>query len=186
MENTKTFNFDALSENYSKMIREVRAGNSCSIFGVQNSMRPALVSNIKRKILYLTADNVGANSMLEQFKFMGQNALLFPNVSDGFLYKKASSSELYRQRSKTLYKVLKKDYDVIVAPIESLFQFLPCVDDFSSGIVNLKSGDIINQKTLEENLVRAGYKREELISEAGQFSKRGEIIDIFPINAEGN
>ena len=184
MENTKTFNFDAISENYSKMIREIRAGNSCSIFGVQNSMRPALVSNIKRKILYLTADNVGANSMFEQFRFMGQNTLLFPNTSDGFLYKKASSSELYRQRSKTLYKVLKNDYDVIVAPIESLFQFLPSVDDFSSGIVNLKSGDIINQKTLEENLIRAGYKREELISEAGQFSKRGEIIDIFPINSD--
>lgn len=147
MENKLSFNFDAISENYSKMINLVRAGNSCSIFGVQNSMRTALVSNFQKKILYLTADNVSANSLLENLKMMGQKALLLPSVPDLFIYKKAGSTELYKERSKTLFQILKGDYDFVVAPIEALFQILPNQNEFYNNIINLKTGNIIEPKT---------------------------------------
>ena len=137
MENTNIFNFETISENYGKMIKSVRAGNSCSIFGVQNSMRPALVSNFGKKVLYLTADNVRASSVTEQFKFMGLNTFVLPNIPDVFLYKKAGSTELYRERSKTLYQILNNDCDVIVAPIESLIYYFPNVNSFKNHILNL-------------------------------------------------
>ena len=41
---------------------------------------------------------------------------------------------------------------------------------------------MIEPEKLQQILVEAGYKKEEIISEKGQFSRRGEIIDIFPIN----
>ena len=52
------FNFEALGKDYAKMLNEIRAGNSCSIFGIQNSMRPAICESINKKILFVTADNV--------------------------------------------------------------------------------------------------------------------------------
>lgn len=184
MKSTNKFNFESLNENFGKMIKLVRAGESCSIFGVQKSMRVALVSDVGKKIFYITADNVSANSVFEQFKLMGQNVTMFPNVPDSFIYKKAGSNELYLERSKCLFKILKGDFDAVVAPVESLIWWLPSVNDFNSSIISLEKNQIIEQKQLEDALVMAGYKREELISEAGQFSKRGEVFDIFPIGSE--
>lgn len=181
MANTKFFKFESLSENFAKLYAEMRAGNSCSVFGVQNSMRPAMVSNLDKKVLFLTADQTTANFALEQFELMGMDAKLFPAVQDSFLYKRAQSNEIYVKRTQTLFDVLNKNFDVVVAPIESLFSFLPSVKDFASHVLKLQAGQDIDIFKLEMLLVESGYKKEELISEQGQFSRRGEILDVFPI-----
>lgn len=184
MENTNIFNFENASENFGKLYKQLRAGNSCSIFGVQNSARPAIVSSFSKKLLYVTADGVTANSVLETFELMGKKALLFPAVQDNFLYKRAMSTELYEKRTQVLYKILNKDFDVIVAPIDALSAYLPSISDFSSHIIKLKTNQVIEPSVLEMLLVEAGYKKEALISEPGQFSRRGEVLDIFPISSQ--
>ena len=184
MENTNIFNFEATSENFGKLYNEVRAGNSCSIFGVQNSARPAIVSGFSKKLLYITADNVTASAVQENFELMGKKAFVFPSVQDSFLYKRAMSTELYEQRTKVLYNILNKSFDAIVAPIESLFAYIPSISDFSSHILKLKTNQNIEPETLQKLLVEAGYKREEIISQGGQFSRRGEVFDIFPVNTK--
>ena len=181
MANTKFFNFESLSENFAKLYRDLGAGNSCSVFGVQNSMRPAMVSNIAKNVLYLTADGVTANFAVEQFEHMGLKSKLFPAVQDSFLYKRAQSNEIYIKRTATLFDILNKNFDVVVAPIDALFSFLPSVKDFSAHVLKLKAGQNIEIEKIEKMLVEAGYKKEELISENGQFSRRGEVLDVFPI-----
>ena len=178
------FKFESLSENFAKLYAELGAGNSCSVFGVQNSMRPAMVSNVGKKCLFLTADLTTANFATEQFELMGLNAILFPSVQDSFLYKKAQSNETYIKRTKALYDILCKNFDVVVAPIDSLFNFLPSIKDFSSHVIKLSAGQNIDVLKLELLLVESGYKKEELISEQGQFSRRGEVLDVFPIGAK--
>ncbi len=182
--NISTFNFEKLSKNFSKFYEEVRAGKSCSVFGVQNSMRPAVVSNFGKKVIYLTADSVKANAVAEEFKIMGQKTLVFESPSDTFLYKKAQSNEISIKRTKVLFDVLNKDFDVIIAPISSLFSFLPNEKRFKSNILTLEMDEIIDPAELELKLAQAGYVREELIFGAGQFSRRGEVFDIFPSNHE--
>lgn len=184
MENTNLFNFKATSENFGKLYNEIGAGNSCSIFGVQNSARPAIVSGFGKKLLYITADSVTAAATSENFELMGMKSFVFPAVQDSFLYKRAMSTELYQKRTEVLYNILSKNFDVVVAPIESLFAFLPSISDFSSHILKLKTGQVIEPEVLEKLLVESGYKREEIISENGQFSRRGEVFDIFPINTK--
>ena len=72
MANTSFFKFESLSENFAKLYAELGAGNSCSVFGVQNSMRPAIVSNLNKKVLFLTADSTTAQlqNTLAQSKFI--------------------------------------------------------------------------------------------------------------------
>lgn len=184
MENTNIFNFGAKFKNFGKLYKEIGAGNSCSIFGVQNSARPAIVSGFQKKLLYVTADNVTATAAQENFELMGKRTMVFPSVQDSFLYKRAMSTELYQKRTEVLYHILNKNFDVIVAPIESLFAFLPSVSDFSKHILKLKTDMVIEPEKLEKILVESGYKREELISENGQFSRRGEVFDVYPINTK--
>ena len=184
MANTNFFKFEKLSENFAKLYKEMWAGNSCSVFGVQNVLRPAIVSNLGKKVLFLTADMVTANQARENFSMMGLKTLMFPSVHDTFLYKRAQSNEAYVERTRTLFEILGKNFDVVVAPIDALLSFLPSVKDFSNHVVSLKIGQDIEIEKLELLLVESGYKKEEIISESGQFSRRGEVVDVFPLGAK--
>ena len=175
------FNFECLGKDFAKMIEEIRAGNSCSIFGIQNSMRPAICNSFGKKIFFVTADNTTALARQEEFSLLGLNALYFPSVQDGFVFKKAQSNEFNNQRTLALFKILNKDFDVVVAPITALFSFLPNVKEFKEHILKLKTNQEITIEKLERLLIESGYKKEELISSEGQFSKRGEIVDVYPI-----
>lgn len=180
-ENTDVFGFENLSVDYKKLYKELRAGNSCSVFGVQNSMRSALVSELDGKIVYLVADAIIARNYVEQFEIMGKKVVHFPSIQDSFIYKHAQSSENEQKRTETLFKILQGDFDVVVAEIQSLFSFLPSISDFQNHILKLKKGKNYDVLKLEELLVQSGYKKEALIFENGQFSRRGEILDIFPV-----
>lgn len=182
MENTKIFDFENLNDDFKNLLKQVEQNNSCSIFGVQNSMRPAIVSGFGKKLLYVAADMTIAKNVAEQFEMMGKSVAMFESVHDTYLYKHAQMTEQYASRTKTLFRILSGDFDVVVAEISSFFSFLPSVSDFKSHILKLSKGESIVPEKLEELLVQAGYKKEELISEHGQFSRRGEVLDIFPVN----
>ena len=184
MADTKFFDFENLNDDYKKMFEQVSKNNSCSIFGVQNSIRPAIVSNFNKKVLYVTADLVSANLVQEQFEMMGKKTSLFAPVMDNFIYKRAGSNEFYLERTRAMFDILTNSTDVVVAPIQALTSFLPSVADFKKHTLKIKKGDNFEPKVLELLLVEAGYRREDLISEAGQFSRRGEVFDIFPVNSD--
>ncbi len=182
--NIKAFDFAGLNKNFSRFEEEVRAGNSCSVFGVQNSIRPAIVSSFNKKVVYITADSIKANAISEDFKIMGLNTVVFESPSDSFLYKRAGSNELATKKTKVLFDILNKNFDVIIVPIASLFSFLPSEKRFQKNIITLEMQKHIDLSELELRLTEAGYTRQELIYDAGQFSRRGEVFDIFPANCD--
>ena len=104
------FNFESLGKDYAKIVKEIRAGNSCSIFGVQNSMRPALCNSLGKKVLFITADNITATVKQEEFELMGLNVCLFPMVQDTFVFKRAGSNEFNLARTLTLKNILEKNF----------------------------------------------------------------------------
>ena len=125
MEHTNNrFNFEALC-GFKKMMQEVWAGKSCSFFGVQNSLKTALSAEFCDKIIYITSDDVQANAAVSAFSLMGKKACLLPQISDSFLYKKATANERYEIRTKTLYNIISNLAEVVVCPVEALFNFLP-------------------------------------------------------------
>ena len=114
MEGKGSFNILSKIKSYKKMADSVRAGKSCSVFGVQNSMRPAISSLFEKKILYVVADGQILNSTVEAFEMLGLKTLAFKPVQDSFLYKKSQSNELYLARTKVLFDILGDDFDVVV------------------------------------------------------------------------
>ena len=54
---------------------------------------------------------------------------------------------------------------------------------FASAIINLKIGDEININKVTEKLASAGYERVHTTVSTGQYSVRGEVIDIYPCMA---
>ena len=62
-------------------------------------------------------------------------------------------------------------------------QRLPSPAGMGKGSVDLRRGEIRDQGALVEALVGSGYERTDEVDAIGQFSVRGEILDIFPLNS---
>ena len=178
------FNLEKFDPACEKLVSEIRAGNSCSVFGAQNSMRAAISASLGKKILYLTAGDVFSENAVSSFEIMGLNVVKFPAIQDEFLYKKAQSSELYIERLKALASILTGDFDVLVSEVSALYSFLPLPNEFFGHITTLKAGQDVDIAKLEQKLIEAGYKKDEMLSQEGEFSKRGEVLDIFPLGAK--
>jgi transcription-repair coupling factor (superfamily II helicase) len=73
---------------------------------------------------------------------------------------------------------------VIVATQAALQPHLPSVDAFKPYSLTLDQGMSWDSKSLDEKLARLGYERVPLVEMEGQWSRRGDIVDVFPVCAE--
>jgi len=72
----------------------------------------------------------------------------------------------------------------IVATSLSLQPHLPPVEAFKPYCLTLKRGMELNLDTFSERLALLGYERVPLVEMEGQWSRRGDIVDVFPVSSE--
>ena len=95
----------------------------------------------------------------------------------------AVSSEFRFERLHTVNSIIRQEKKIIVTHVGALTRKLMSKDDILKNVINLKKGQTIVVKEIINTLIRSGYKRVPLTTKVGEFSVRGEIIDIFAVNA---
>ncbi|NEO80503.1 transcription-repair coupling factor [Moorena sp. SIO4G3] len=72
----------------------------------------------------------------------------------------------------------------IVATQAALQPHLPPVDAFKPYCLTLNQGMTWDGKNLDQKLAQLGYERVPLVETEGQWSRRGDIVDVFPVALE--
>jgi transcription-repair coupling factor (superfamily II helicase) len=72
----------------------------------------------------------------------------------------------------------------VVATERALQAHLPPISVFREYCLTLERGMEMNLATLSQELARLGYERVTLVETEGQWSRRGDIIDVFPVASE--
>jgi transcription-repair coupling factor (superfamily II helicase) len=72
----------------------------------------------------------------------------------------------------------------IVATERALQPHLPPVAAFKPYCITLQKGLEIDLESLGQQLAKLGYERVSLVETEGQWSRRGDIVDVFPVAAE--
>ncbi len=86
----------------------------------------------------------------------------------------ASRLELVR----LLRRVADGDVRVVVVPVRALLGSLPLPEAVAAHVERLVPGEVLDQRGLAERLTAAGYRRVDLVEEAGEFAIRGWVVDI--------
>ena len=73
---------------------------------------------------------------------------------------------------------------VIVATERALQPHLPPPAVLADQCLTLRKGASIDLEDLAEKLTRLGYERVSTIEQEGSWSRRGDIVDLFPVSAE--
>jgi len=72
----------------------------------------------------------------------------------------------------------------IIATHASLQPHLPPVEAFKPYCLSLNRGMTWDSKSVDQKLAQLGYDRVPLVETEGQWSRRGDIVDIFPVASE--
>ncbi|NMG20931.1 transcription-repair coupling factor [Brasilonema bromeliae] len=72
----------------------------------------------------------------------------------------------------------------VVATVAALQPHLPPAEAFKPFCFTLKRGMEFDLDTFSEEITKLGYERVPLVETEGQWSRRGDIVDVFPVSSE--
>lgn len=139
----------------------------------------AILSNIKKGV-YICPNVEKARNMKAQLDALKCDNVLLDDFSRPFTISKFQSSESKIDLIKTIYTLCKNE-TIIISTINLLFSFLPNIEKFKENIFNLVLNKEYEIHEIEQKLILLGYKKVESLTCAGEFSRRGDIIDIYNI-----
>ena len=144
-----------------------------------------MLAGVNSSGIYIVPDQLAAFKAKEMLEKIYPNQVeIFPEDNDNFVYRKAESVENKIKRTKCLYNTLSGKTKWVITSPESLLSKLAAPANFKAASIKIESGKTLQINQLIEKLLIAGYRREELVNNPGDFSSRGDIVDIFPITEE--
>jgi len=157
----------------------VADGKKVSVFGLPFYSRMIALSGLQ-KLLYVCADFVKAKEAAKQFASIKDGVVFLPSVPD-VLWGHKSSKEIMHQRDAALYKIASGECGIVVTSVQAFMQWQTDRDSILLKAFELIKNESIGFEQLLKKLIEAGYERVGQIEEPGQFSLKGDILDIWII-----
>ena len=178
------------SSKYKEIINKIEnKQSSLEIAGLTDVGEVSLISSIKeytkKRILFITYNEIEAKKIVQNFKAFGQNPILFPKKEIVTYDYVAESKDLPYERIDALNKIVSGKAKIIVTTIEALMQKIPHKEILYKNVLEFKEDKVYNLEEVKKKLIDLGYNRCELISGRGQFSIRGGILDISLTQEKG-
>jgi transcription-repair coupling factor (superfamily II helicase) len=188
------------SASYRKLAECSLAGNNVIVISHLPASSLCFVAAIlardaKKPLLVVTAGAEKAHDFYHDFDYLGVKRVLHFPKWETLPYEDEGPAVEIASKRLDVYQALsdhiceeKRDGgrtgEIFVTSIEALLQkIVPC-EFFNGRSVELKWGDEVDVNDLAERLTRAGYDRLPLVESRGEFSIRGGIIDVYPLNLE--
>ena len=175
------FTAEQLGPAYCELKNDLRLGTPTAVYGV-SAPHKCLIAPLawEGRLVYISDNALSAASCAAQIAgFTGEEPALLTAKDEVLLYKDAVSKDALFKRINALYKI-QNGARVVVCDIESLLQLFPRRLESLA----LAVGEEIDFSSLPEKLVKMGYTRAAAVESKGTFALRGDILDIFPVNAE--
>ncbi|MDI6600393.1 MAG: transcription-repair coupling factor [Thermoanaerobacteraceae bacterium] len=146
----------------------------------------ALYKEFKRQVLIVTENENEMRKIYEDLLFYlkDKTAYLFPKKDFIFYSVEASSLDITAKRLNTLSPVIEGQDVVVCASMESLMQRMIPPEVYAEACFSISVGDSIDMNELIDRLIYLGYERESLVEGRGQFSVRGDIVDLYPMDTK--
>lgn len=156
--------------------------SAVSVLRVCEGAKVHIISQIPTKKLVVCSDSLGAKSLFRKLKGWEIKVDYLPYRDDVLIARKSFSSQNVRERTCTLSDMACGDFDVVVTSADSLLQLFPKKELVKEFSVTVAKEDLISPQAFADRLALAGYKRQTMIADAGDFAVRGDIVDVYSTN----
>ena len=133
--------------------------------------------------ILICEDDKEAALCADAASFAGFSAFKLPD----FRAKKGDDLRSFNEELFEISSVLSKYYKfdgkkIIISPFSTLLNPLPTQKNLESSTIRLK--DNLNLNEFADLLIRFGYECVDIVESVGEFSIRGEVIDIYGVNMD--
>ncbi|WP_107824354.1 transcription-repair coupling factor [Campylobacter concisus] len=133
--------------------------------------------------ILICEDDKEAELCADAASFAGFSAFRLPD----FRAKKGDDLRSFNEELFEISSVLSKYYKfdgkkIIISPFSTLLNPLPTQKNLESSTIKLK--DNLNLSEFTDLLIRFGYECVDIVESVGEFSIRGEVIDIYGVNMD--
>lgn len=136
----------------------------------------------KNKALVLTDSDSQAQKLTDDLNVLGLKTLFYPSRDFNFSNSESQSREYEHQRLSVLSSIISFDYDIIVAGVEAVLQYTMPPKELSKRLCKVKLSDNLKPLELSKKFLSLGFEKSTQVDGIGQFSLRGDILDIFSPN----
>ncbi|MBR4999091.1 MAG: DEAD/DEAH box helicase, partial [Clostridia bacterium] len=137
----------------------------------------AVLSQLNQGI-YICPNIEKARQMKSQLDALKCENVLMDDFSKPFTVSTFQSNESKIDLIKTIYSICTKK-TIIISTVNILFSFLISVENFKKCLIKLETNKDYDIKAIEQKLVFLGYRKVESLTSPGEFSRRGDILDVF-------
>ena len=173
-----------------ELLSKLKQNSTLNLSGLSRLAKGIVASTLAqssdRSLLVITATLEEAGRWSAQLDAMGWNTVHFYPTSESSPYEPFDpEAEMTWGQLQTLADLTKgAEKMAIVATERALQPHLPPPEAFSPYCLTLEKGKELNLGQLSDTLAKLGYDRANLVETEGQWSRRGDIIDVFPVAAE--
>lgn len=169
-----------LGQTFKNIYSDTRGGIPTTVFGVSFAEKCQIASMLNCPILYITVSSVEAFKVAEEIsELTGEQAVCLTAKDDVLLFKRAFNKDRLYSRLQALYEI-KKGAKYVVTTGEALMELFPK----EIRAIELEKNGEYDLYNLSEKLVEMGYKRVEEVETKGEFSIRGDIMNVFSISLD--
>ncbi len=170
---------------YGALEQAASQGKTCAIFGV-DAQKPYFSDILQRRLskraFIVVADERSARTVIRTLDALGEPALYFPPKDYTFRTMESISRFEENQRIDVISKIRKGTFQTVVIPAEALCTLTMSPSDCRETVLTV--GEDFDYDSLPKILIEYGYEAFPKVEGPGQFSIRGEIVDIFPATEE--
>jgi len=135
---------------------------------------------VKKPIIFICKDDDEAfNAYNDLITFGVENSFYFPSLNTTPYQNAVIDESINSTRLEVLKNIIKTDTFIITASLRAVLSSVIPKNEFMPFLINLKKDEKIEFDYLLKLLVQSGYSRVPMVSNAGEFSVRGDIIDIY-------
>ena len=174
------FTFEEIGGEFPALYAELRRGTPTAVFGVSDSVKYLIASMLPYPVIYVTADGTSARKAAENVAALsGKRTEILSAKDEVLTYRKALSKDSLFRRLNGIH-ALQTGCPFVAAEIDALLQLFPK----RLPVLTLCEGEETDFSALPAKLVSMGYVRAFEVETKGAFALRGDILDVFPVNAE--
>src|SRR5699024_6594573 len=153
-----------------------------SLSALNNPLRLLIFQSIlkqNKKILYITPNEQNALKFQKDLEnFCEIEAKIFPSQEINFYDDVEKNYYIYQEQ----INVLLGSYDVVLAPIRSLFEKFATRNFYEKNSFKIKVNEDVDYQKLIKSLSKLGYRRTTGVVDTSEFSVRGDILDIYTLD----
>ena len=176
----------------SELIKRISKNNELNIVGSSRYAKSIILDSIAKKeeknILLICPNVEIAYKWIGYFESINDKAVLYYPPTEHLPYSSINKSkEIEFSQLTVLSKLIKKEkneLNIVISTERSLQPHLINKNLLIENKLDLQKGVQIEIQELANKLTLLGYTKDNVTSTEGFWSRRGEIIDIYPVNNE--